>query len=221
MSPKKRFKWSSHTPAIRTALQLVPPQLVVELGVGNYSTPLFLQSSAQRIVHIENNKQWLDDIQAQYHQPGRNEFRWHSLPDKVKNSTLAPSLPTQLIEQCQQYYQNLKQEVADHKTGPKLLFVDHYASLRTLAINVLTHQFDIVIYHDAEVPEVYEYQHIDTALSETFQHWTLKTASSWTGFMIRKNLIDAEILHQTMMDQCELFGRDFNRPRQEFSFVLL
>lgn len=221
MSPKKKFKWSSHNPAILTALELVLPNIIVELGVGNFSTPLFLQSSAKKIIHIENDSQWLGAMQDQYTVADRNEFRLHYIADNVGKSTPLSSLPQHTVDQCKQYYQELQQEVSNFDLGSKLLFVDHYSCLRGMSINSLAHSFDAIVYHDAETPEVYDYQTIDADLSDVFDRWILKTSSSWTGFMIRKNLVSVEVLEETMRKHCETFGHDYGKSLDEFIFELL
>lgn len=217
MSPKKQFKWSSHNPVIMTALELLSPEFVLELGVGNFSTPLFLASSATKIWHIENDRPWLDHVLAHFKIDHRSEFRYHEISDRVNKSTAWSSLPTDLQAAQHTYYTGLAHEISQEAITPRLLFVDHFTCVRTLSINLLAEQFDWVIYHDAETPEVYGYQDIDRALSNDFDQYVLHTSSSWTGMLIRRDKIVGEDIHTAMMANCETFGRSYGRSIAEFS----
>lgn len=216
MSPKKQFKWSSHNPVIMTALDLLRPSLVVELGVGNFSTPLFLASSATKIWHIENDRPWLDHVLEHFKVDDRSDFRYHEISDRVNKSTAWSTLPTDLQAAQHTYYTGLAHEISQIDITPRLLFVDHFTCVRTLSINLLANQFDWVIYHDAETPEVYGYQEIDRDLGHDFDQYELRTSSSWTGMLIRRDRIDSSQLHARMMANCETFGRSYGRSIAEF-----
>lgn len=219
MSPKKQFKWSSHNPVIMTALDLLQPDFVLELGVGNFSTPLLLGSQAKMIWHVENDRPWLDHVQQTFNIDSRSHFRYHDISDRVNKSTAWSSLPPDLQATQHAYYENLAAEVSRVDMHVRLLFVDHFTCVRTLAINHLAPQFDWVIYHDAETPEVYEYHKIDSTLFDSFDHYVLQTASSWTGMLIRRGLTQAEKLQSTMLHNCKTFGGKFGRSLDEFALV--
>lgn len=219
MSPKKQFKWSSHNPAILTALDLLKPDFILELGVGNFSTPLLLESQAQLLWHIENDLPWLDHVQKTFATDGRSEFRHHAMGDRVNKSTAWSSLPSQSQAAQHEYYQNLADEISRLDLEPRLLFVDHFTCVRTLSINHLCPQFDWVIYHDAETPEVYGYQNIRQDFRDQFDQYTLRTASSWTGMLIRRGLMATNDLNDCIMSNCRTFGQRFGRSIDEFQLV--
>ena len=219
MSPKKQFKWSSHNPAIVTALDLLMPDFILELGVGNYSTPLLLRSQAQLLWHIENDLPWLDHVQQTFDTDNRSHFRHHAIGDHVNKSTSWASLSSQSQADQHEYYENLADEIGRLDRGPRLLFVDHFTCVRTLSINHLAPQFDWVIYHDAETPEVYGYQNIRQDLRDQFDQYLLRTASSWTGMLIRRGMTAAEQLDDRIMANCHTFGKKFGRSIDEFQLV--
>ena len=216
MGPKKIFKWSSHTPVIRSALDLVKPDLVVELGIGNFSTPHFLSSAAQKILHIENDQQWLEHVHTTFTNTDHSEFRLHWLGDHVNKSTGWNRLPADQQAQCIVYYQDLAQEIQALDLRPRLLFVDHFTCLRALAINYLGPEFDCVIYHDAETPDTYGYETIRADFADQFDHYILHTQSSWTGLLIKRDIMAADDLICNILDHAETFGQSFGIARDNF-----
>lgn len=216
MGPKKIFKWSSHTPVIQSALDLVQPRFVLELGIGNFSTPHFLASAAERILHIENDQQWLEHVQHTFTDTDHSEFRLHWLGDHVNKSTGWNRLVIDQQTECLTYYQDLAQEIHGLNLKSRLLFVDHFTCLRALAINCLGDEFDCIIYHDAETPEVYGYETIRADFADQFDHYMLHTRSSWTGCLIRKNSVTTDDLTTNMLDHAETFGQRFDVPRENF-----
>lgn len=215
MSPKKQFKWSSHQPVIQTLLALLEPQFILELGVGNFSTPLLLASDAKKILHIENDQPWLDHVTQQFSNDTRSEFRFHDLGPGVKKSTAWSILPPHWQAQQTQYYQTLALDLAQY-TGPRLLFVDHFTCLRVLSINCLADYFDAVIYHDAETPDTYGYQHMRADLAGQFDHWQMRPNSSWTGFLVRRGQLDHARLATHLHAEFALFAQSYGRTVDEF-----
>lgn len=217
MSPKKIFKWSSHNPVIMAVQDLLQPRFIIELGVGNFSTPLLINRSAKKILHVENDKEWLDQIAINHGNDPASEFIHHGLPSSITKSTLCKDLPGYVIDQCQSYYQSLADRSRSISLGPKLLFVDHFASIRTQAINQLAVGFDFVIYHDAESPEEYDYQSIDSAFDQIFDRYVLRTRSSWTGFFCKHGLLEAHYLIDAILDKADQFGQKFGLCRNDFA----
>lgn len=212
MSPKKVFKWSSHKPVLLAALDLFKPRLILELGVGNFSTPVLIDSPADRTIHVENDGSWLAMVQEQHGDHTGSEFMHHSLPFYVTKSTRAQDVDPATLQSAQEFYQDLKQQMT---TPSCLIFVDHFTCLRTLAINTLFSAADCLIYHDAETPEVYDYQRIDQS-SPDFDRFVLKTPSSWTGFWVRRSVISSDLMRRAVMDHAENFGRGFGLQRTHF-----
>lgn len=209
MSPKKIFKWSSHNPVIFTALDILDPEFILELGMGNFSSPLFLKSNAKTMIHIENNENWINIVKSNHMFDGRSEIIFHNLNAEISNSTKISKVPLHVIEEAKQFYHILKNKIQNNfKT--KLLFVDQFACLRTLSINTLADDFDWIIYHDAEAPEEYNYGEIKKELNDTHYHFILETYTSWTGFFIKKTKCDEKVMRNTLLKNVETFAKPFN-----------
>lgn len=214
MNPKKEFAWSSYTPVVNMALEVLKPNLIVELGVGNFSSPIFIESGAQKTIHIENDKGWFDLVKSKFSSSSKSEIIYHFLGNGIKKDTNLKSLSSDALISITEYYENLKKEIVK-TSSPRLLFVDQFASVRTISINILAKEFDFIIYHDAEHPEEYNYQDLDTSLLNNFKHYTLKTPSTWTGFYIRKNFVSTDLEYK-MLNYAEVFGKKYNIPRSMF-----
>jgi hypothetical protein len=165
----KTWQWASHQPLIKGVLDLYKPQFVLELGVGENSTPLF---KGYAYHGIENNPDWIDLIRQKYD----IAITFHDLDKQT----------TPLAE----YYGS----IALPMLFPRLLFVDNYESCRMIAINTLRDRFDLIIFHDCEPEPGARINHYEMINSEGFMVYFLKTPANWTALMVRDDFGFAELL---------------------------
>jgi len=165
----KTWQWASHQPLIKGVLKLYEPKFILELGIGENSTPLF---QGYYYLGIENNKEWIDTMGCY-----NMNFLWHDL-DR-----------TELTD----FYRGLT--IPD--VSPRLLFVDNYETCRLIAINTLRDKFDIIIFHDCEPEPGARVNHYGMINSEGFNVYFLKTPLNWTGVMIRNDKGFNELLNVT------------------------
>ena len=137
---RKLWKWASHAPLISGVLDLYAPKLVLELGCGMYSTPLF-QSCNIEYKGFENDLEWVGVIKDKlkvnviYHDIGdiTIEMEWDKLTEIQKIRLIT-------------YYKELaKSDFVLQNKFPKLLFVDGFTATRRKAIDLIKDKFDIVI----------------------------------------------------------------------------
>lgn len=179
------YESSTHQPLLKAVIKAYKPDFILELGVGDFSTPIL--SGVKNYLGIENNKDWIDrikkdyDINIYYHKVDFGiATRLEEIGDKTKNS---------LVE----FYN----KIIVPKYGTKLLFVDNWTACRTIAINTLCDKFDLIIFHDCQ-PEgilMYSYNEIE---SPDFEMMFLKSPTSWTALMYR---IKKELNIQPFIDE--------------------
>ena len=162
MNIGKEWIWASHQPLIKGVLELYDPKFVLELGIGENSTPLF---HGRGYLGIENNEEWIKEIHKKYYM----QIIHHDL-DKQTIS-------------LEQYYK----EIIIPNESPRLLFVDNYESCRMIAINTLRDKFDFIIFHDCEPEPGARINRYNMINSEGFNVYFLKTSANWTGLMIRND----------------------------------
>ena len=161
MKNEKTFQWATHQPLIKGVLDLYDPKFVLELGIGENSTPLFLN---YKYLGVENNLEWINHIKEKH----RNLKLIHHNLDRQEGT-------------LQDYYNS----IPVRGDSPRLLFVDNYESCRLIAINTLRDKFDLIIFHDCEPEPGARINHYDMINSEGFNVYFLKTSANWTGIMIR------------------------------------
>ena len=161
MNIEKEWNWASHQPLIKGVLDLYDPKFVLELGIGENSTPLFLN---YKYLGVENNPEWINHIKEKH----RNLKLIHHNLDRQEGT-------------LQDYYNS----IPVRGDSPRLLFVDNYESCRLIAINTLRDKFDLIIFHDCEPEPGARINHYDMINSEGFNVYFLKTSANWTGIMIR------------------------------------
>lgn len=149
----KQYQWATHQPLIKVALDLYKPDFILELGIGENSTPIFskyVNSGTCTYVGVENDKDWIALMQKSC--PFLNFIYHNVLPitGSIPFSKLTVSQKVSLFE----YYKNLNIPVLQNSNN--LLFVDQYASTRALSINILMDKFDVLIVHDVE-PKAYKF----------------------------------------------------------------
>jgi hypothetical protein len=226
-TPKKRgsefiYKWSSHLPVVNAFLELLSPKLVVELGVGRYSTPYFLNYSAKKTLHIDNEPGWLDLVQKENKDiiKNNNEFRLHDLSDlnietlRVLPGELNDYQTTKIIE----YYQKLSKEIKSYDCT-SMIFTDGFASCRKASVDVLTKDTDVMIFHDAEKPSAYGYDNLDKNIYITHREYLLKTKSSWTGFLVKKELFSYLELSKIIDKHVDVYVRNLEISKEGFELV--
>lgn len=162
MTNERGWPWASHQPMIKGVMDLYKPEFILELGIGENSTPILL-NNAPKYLGVENNKEWIDFMQLKYKFP----FVWHDLDRET--------LP------LREYYNSIL--IPD--VTPRLLFVDNYESCRLIAISTLKNKFDLIIFHDCEPEPGARVNHYDLVDYNGFNVYYLKTPQNWTGFMVR------------------------------------
>lgn len=191
------WEWSSHQPLIRGALAEFKPNYILELGMGEYSTPIFIEYSPEEMLGVENEKEWLEHVNKKY--GTKYPSILHQLDSKLGLGTFLRELTDEQKETIKDYYKDLSIDIKNNNNSPKLLFVDQFTCCRTLSINTLYDYFDVIIYHDCQPPGIdwYEY-YFDKELKDTYTHYTLKTPIVWTGCFVKNSLKDNN-LHQTIL----------------------
>jgi hypothetical protein len=160
-------------------MELYCPKFVFELGIGVFSTHLFLEYGVEYI-GLENDIEWLNYMKTKY------DFKsiFQPLDDNITIGTRLFQLNPVQKTRIYHYYEDLKLPEA----RPNLMFVDQWTCNRTLSINALKDRFDLIIYHDCQPPfgiEEYEYNLINFT---GFNVYFLRCSINWTGIMIRKEI---------------------------------
>jgi len=185
MDVQLHYKWSSHQPLIKAVMEEFEPELVVELGIGIFSTRFFLKDCVKQYIGIENNKEWLEKMQDEIDFPENAILRHHSVgfDIAVHLCDVVPEKRQEITE----YYKTFAKEVDLRPEKGKVLFVDNYTACRTLALRALGRHFDYIIYHDCEPTAIewYEYHFGDTF--ENYKNHNLM-APSWTGLFIKEGI---------------------------------
>jgi hypothetical protein len=170
-------QWASHKPLTKSIMEFYKPKFVLELGVGNFSTPELLKENDY--LGIENDIKWIDTIKNKY----KNiNILHHDLGNDVQISTKYQSLSQNQINEFVKFYN----DIHIPNVEPKLLFVDQFTCVRTLSLNALGNKFDIIIYHDSE-PSGIKWYNYDLINLKDFKKYHLKTDIVWTTLLI-KNL---------------------------------
>jgi len=178
----KESHWASHQPLIKSVMEFYKPKFVLELGVGNFSTPEFLKGNDY--LGIENDAKWIDII--------KNKFQniniiHHDLGSDIQASTKYTSLSQNQINKYIDFYN----KIPIPNLEPKLLFVDQFTCVRALSLNALADKFDIIIYHDSE-PNAIAWYNYDLINVKDFKKYHLKTDVVWTTLLIKN--FDFEIV---------------------------
>lgn len=181
------YAWSTHQPLLNALLDVFKPKTVLELGTGLFSTPIFISRNLNKLVCIENDEGWFNRMNGEF--GNKCDMKLHKLENDLNVRTFLRQLTSNQKETIVRYYEALAKSIQDDNLNPKLLFVDNFACCRSLAINTLHKDFDIVVYHDCEPAGItfYEYHFVENLKIE-FNSYVLKTPKSWTGCFIRRTL---------------------------------
>lgn len=203
------YSWSTHAPLLNALLQIFNPNLITELGLGIHSTPLFLQSSAHKLIFVENDQSWFDHMTAEFSFDDRCETILHDLGAEIQLGTKLRELTDVQKKSIVDFYQQLSKKIKD--TDRRFLFVDNFACARNLAINTLYDHFDVIVYHDCQPKGIkwYEYN-FSKDLYDRYDQYILVCNSAWTGCFVKKNLFDKDLLKKTLQPFIEDFCKKNN-----------
>jgi hypothetical protein len=169
-------EWTTHQPLIQAVMKFYKPNFILELGMGNFSTPLFRQKNVQYL-GVENDEKWIEHLKNNI---GPMDTIFHDLGPNIKLGTRLYEISEDDKASITKFYHNL----TFPNLKPNVLFVDQYTSCRTLSINVLGNKFDIIMYHDCQ-PDGIPWYNYDLINLEGFQTFTLKSDISWTRLMVK------------------------------------
>lgn len=205
------YAWSTHQPLIKAVLKAFDIKFVMEMGIGVFSTPLFIMYGCETVL-VENEEGWIDYMN--YYCNKDLKCIHHKVP--IPNQEAGYDyLTPELIEELKSYYSSLKYLVS--KNGLKLLFVDNYSSCRALTVNTLYSAFDIVIYHDCEPQSIARQNYyFDEKLKSNYVNYLLTSPRTWTGCFIKKE-IDSPRLSEIIKPIMDWYKSDNGVEQMNFT----
>jgi len=189
MNITNNYEWSTHAPLNGALIETFNPKFIVELGTGLYSTPIFLNSSAEKMMFIDNDTEWLEEVKKINHFDDRCKVLHHDLGENIVLGTKLREISQEKKDEIFNYYKALASTIKEENISPKMLFVDHYTCARSLSINAMFSAFDIIVYHDCQPKGIrwYEY-YFHQDLYSNYDSYFLISPTSWTGCFIKKTL---------------------------------
>ena len=214
------YEWSTHGPLLKTIIETLTPKLIVELGTGLYSSPIFLASSAEKLFFIDNDQEWLNHVKKNNNFDSRCSLIFHDLGNSIKLGTFLKELPQEEKNKIINYYTDLSATIENESSTPKMLFVDHFTCARTLSINTLFDKFDIIGFHDCQPNgiEWYEY-YFDEKLHKNYNLFFLTSPTSWTGCFIKKSFDVEILLKEKIIPHIEEYCIDNNINSSTMNFI--
>jgi hypothetical protein len=176
------YGWSTHKPLLKALIDVYKVENIVELGIGLHSTKLFNESTnIKRILSIENDIKWLQLYQKNNLIKSNHIVIYHNLGNDITKQKLPKDLSQHQICRIADYYLNLEYIIRDRFD---LLFVDNFAAYRSIAINQLFHRFNIIVYHDSESTDFYQY-YFKKDILDNYSKYTLMTDSVTTSCFVK------------------------------------
>jgi hypothetical protein len=190
------YAWSTHQPLLKALLEMYKPQFIVELGIGIYSTPILSSHNCDEIISIENDEGWMKYICNISNFKPNHQILYHPLDSNITLSTFLKDISITEMLKIHNYYLSFKKIIKQKNISTKLLFVDNFTCCRSIAINTLFDEFDIIVYHDSEGVDWYQY-YFNKDLENNYIKYELKTQHrSSTGCFIKKTLLLDDMIFQ-------------------------
>lgn len=171
------YEWMTHAPLIRAVMDVYSPAFVLELGVGDYSTPIFVEYGV-KYLGVDTELEWVNDIIKKY---DVNVF-YHEIGEIGRRLNYKKITEEQRAD-IREYYEGLMFP----ELKPNLLFVDQDATCRLISIQVLSPKFDIILYHDHDEMG-FEDNSYDLINDYGFNRYALTTERTGAGVMIRQGI---------------------------------
>ena len=171
------YEWMTHAPLVRAVMDIYHPRFVLECGVGDYSTPIFIEYGV-KYKGIDTSITWTENFIEKYDL----NILYQDIGDIACKLNYRKITPEQSAE-IQEFYEGVRIS----KLKPNLLFVDQDACCRLISINVLSPKFDIIIYHDHDEAG-FEDNSYDLINDYGFVRYALTTERTGAGVMIRQEM---------------------------------
>ena len=190
----------THAPLIRAVMDVYKPQFVLESGIGEYSTPIFIEYGV-KYLGIDTSLTWVQDFINKY---DLNIF-YHDIGEIACRLNYKKITEEQRAD-IQEYYEGL----LFPDIHPDLLFVDQDACCRLISINVLSPKFDIILYHDHD-DKGFEDNSYELINDYGFNRYALTTPMTGAGVMIRQGLDKGfSVLNDTIQIYIKQFREAFS-----------
>jgi hypothetical protein len=187
------YEWVTHEPLIRAVMDLYKPKFILELGIGDNSTPVLLEYGIDYL-GVDSDLDWFNYMKDKYNA----DFLFHYSETTVwmKYNDLTDKQKDDIVT----FYK----KIPIPEISPKLLFIDQYAACRVLSINALRENFDLIIFHDSENPKLNRWDLINKT---GFTFYDLKTSGASTALMV-KNDKGFEALYNAINNYIVRFLKD-------------
>lgn len=172
--------WGSHQPVLRSVLNILKPERVVECGTGFYSTPTIMDHS-KKSIHIEHDPVWYKRVRDCYSIATIRSI-WYLKDFRAGNATAIQELPSGEFENICTYYKGMA-KIIDYCD---MLFVDTFRAARVPALMYLGPISRNIILHDLEgnSPAYYEYDRVKGSLTTHFWRYTYRPKGYINGHVI-------------------------------------
>lgn len=199
----------SHRPVLMAILDIFQPKSAMEFGMGLNSTPV-LWEKVPLFVTIENDLSWYNRMVGEL--PPRDGAIpiHHKLGGGMHAKTKPHQFPPDIRSSCKEFYR----ELGDKYGKMDMMFVDHFAVLRILALNCMYHLFDIIAFHDTEHPG-YFYDKFTSRNLSGYQHFRFASMETHTDILISKAVMnDSAVSWDSALarrgrEYCDQFGQPY------------
>jgi hypothetical protein len=172
---RKNRRYASHLPVLKYLFDEYDIKNVIELGMGNHSTPFFLEQDIESLVSVETDRDWIQICKEKHGVSNRQIIVYHHDVESLNHIT------------------------SDYDLG----FVDCKPnSIRGACVNKLIDSgVNIIVMHDFEPQFQDGYGYKKISLSEDYQLLVYQNqepyrgwGDPWTGVIIKKSLVDEDLL---------------------------
>jgi hypothetical protein len=179
--------YGTHMPVLHSVLNVFNVSGVLELGCGLFSTPLFANATVAGVTAVENGAEWYKSVRDKL-VSSRTTVLYHysgvALGDQVVTVTVRNK---HLLDHAILFYES----ILTSTPTINMLFVDHYVSLRAIALLKLYEKFDLIVYHDSEDGQYkYEENFVRLADLTDFKHVSYRVTRPWTDVLVRNHLYE-------------------------------
>jgi len=193
--------WGSHIPVNQAILQTFDVKGVVELGVGFFSTPVFL-SGCDNVLSIETDSVWVDEVSGQFNPHINHKIVFHDIAP-ASRTTNRSSLPESFFDEVTKFYKAI--DMSEYN----LLFIDCASPIRYHSFQILADQFDIVVLHDVNKNRgLVKHWNNGVGLElDGYQRYTHESYPQHTGVYFKDTIHDKfESFEKLLEEKCQEFN---------------
>jgi hypothetical protein len=203
-------------PILKTALEQLPSNKVLEFGVGVYSTP-FLYKRCEVLISIEENIEWFTKISTDLTRNNRFKTIYNPYTENCTAKTLFSALDKNQKTKLRKFYNKWSTE--KYYKDIDILLVDNFDATRVYALLAFYKNSKVSLYVVKPGKGVHGYEMLKKEKLDDYRHFSYQTYPTHVNMLLHKDVVFNLDTFSASLKEHQRTTKGL--PKSEFKFIEL